>query len=280
MPAFSGVPNAILPRVLGTQPGGVLTPGYYSNLAFQMAGSPQNGPYSAVAPPPDPVGGYGIPSASGAAGGAAGSALGTLATNPSLLKGAYNTIGGLLSPAVGSPAWEAAVTSGTSAGIPAASAIAAPTAADVGASIGAPVGGDLYAGALGAAGADAGAAGTADAAAALGDSAVAGGTAAGSGASSALGTLGTAAATYALPAALAALAIFGPTGVPPQDANFVTSLKGMPNLPPGLLDEINNAYGKYGEAGFGQWWAQNMPSAYPNNSPGPVGPNRARVNQT
>lgn len=180
MPLFSGAPNSIQNTLSGYQPGGVLTPGYYSNLAFQMAGRPQNGPYPAVAPPPDPVGGYGIPSGtSGATGGAAGGLLGTLAQNPSLAKTAYNTIGGLLSPAVGTPAWEAAVTSGTSAGIPAATSIAAPTAAEVGASIGAPVSGDLYAGAAGAAGADIGAdaAPAADAGATAGDaSSLTGGT--------------------------------------------------------------------------------------------------------
>lgn len=275
MPAFSGAPISIQPALTnGYQPGGVLTPGYYSNLAFQMAGSPQYGPYPAVAPPPDPAGGYGIPSGtsgSGTAGGLLGSVGGALLKNPSLVKSAYNGASGLLGtslPAVTSPAYDAAITAATSSSIPAATSIAAPTAADVASSIGAPVSGDLYAGAAGAAGSDAAAGAAADTAAtAPADT-------------SALGSLGTAAATYALPAAMLALAIFGPTGVPPEDANFVTSLKGMPNLPPGLLDEINNAYGKYGEAGFGQWWAQHMPSAYPNNSPGPAGPNRPLVKPT
>ena len=275
MPLFSGAPNSIQ-NALGTayQPGGVLTPGYYSNLAFQMAGRPQYGPYPATTPPPAPAGGYGIPSGSAGASGAAGGLLGTLAQNPSLTKTAVNQIGGLLSPAVGSPAWEAAITSGTSAGIPAASAIAAPTAAEVATGIGAPASGDLFAGAAGAAGADAGAAaGTAADAGATG-------AAAGTADSGLLGSLGTAAATYALPAALLGLAIFGPTGVPPEDANFVTSLANMPNLSPAMLQQIKDAYAKYGEAGFGQWWAQNMPSAYPNNSPGPTGTPRPVVKPT
>ena len=122
--------------------------GPWSKLAYQMAGSPLQGPYPNV-PVPASSGGAGSTTLTTAGG--AGGLLGSLMQNPSLAKTAVNTISGLLSPGVGTPAWEAAITSGTSAGIPAASAIAAPTAADVGASIGAPVGGDLYAGAQGAA---------------------------------------------------------------------------------------------------------------------------------
>lgn len=149
MPLFSGAPNSIQQAIPnGYQPGGILTPGYYSNLAFQMAGRPQNGPYSAVAPPPDPAGGYGIPSGTnGTAGGAAGGLLGALAQNPNLAKGAYNAVSGLLGSAVGTPAWEAAINAGTAAGVPAVAPIAAPTAAEVASSIGAPASGALYAGA-------------------------------------------------------------------------------------------------------------------------------------
>jgi len=155
VPLFSGASNSIQPA-LGTayQPGGVLTPGYYSNLAFQMAGKPQYGPYPATTPPPAPPGGYGIPGGSAGASGAAGGLLGTLAQSPSLAKGAYNTVAGLLGPslpAVTSPAYDAAITATTSAGIPAATAIAAPTTAEVAAGIGAPASGNLFAGADGAA---------------------------------------------------------------------------------------------------------------------------------
>ena len=68
-PRFSGAPNQIQPAIPNSsyQPGGLLTPGYYSNAAFQLAGSPQYGPYPTIAPPAAPPGGYGI--ASGPSGG-------------------------------------------------------------------------------------------------------------------------------------------------------------------------------------------------------------------
>jgi len=110
-----------------------------------------------------------------------GAVAGTLLKNPQLIKSLYN---GLLSPSVGSPAWEAQINAGTNAGVNAdlspvtpvtppvqfpsgdlysgadgaaddlsgeITPIDAPSAADVASSIGAPANGDLYAGAVGAA---------------------------------------------------------------------------------------------------------------------------------
>lgn len=145
-----GAPNSIQGGLLSTalQPpsSNPYPMGSWSRLAYQMAGSPQQGPYSSVPVPPSTGGGVGS-----AAAGGIGGLLGSVAQNPTLTKNLIQGASGLLSPAVGSPAWEAAITSGTSAGIPAASAIAAPTAAEVASSIGAPASGDLFAGAQGAA---------------------------------------------------------------------------------------------------------------------------------
>jgi hypothetical protein len=72
--------------------------GPWSQLAYQMAGSPkQGGAYAQVTPPPTPVN-------TNAAGAGGGSTAGSIATgllgavlkNPQLLKGAYNGIAGLL----------------------------------------------------------------------------------------------------------------------------------------------------------------------------------------
>jgi len=81
-------------------PGGGLlaSMGPWSQLAYQMAGSPkQGGAYAQVTPPPTPVN-------TNASGSSGGSALGSIATgllgsvlkNPSLVKGAVNGISGLL----------------------------------------------------------------------------------------------------------------------------------------------------------------------------------------
>src|SRR5690348_14888219 len=143
---FSGAPNQIQPGVQGSQyqPGGVLTPGYYSQLAYKMAGSPTNGPYQATLPPAGPAGGYGIPGTTGAVGGAGGGLLGTVMQNPNLAKNLYNAGSGLFGTTIGSPAWEAGLDAGASSAIPSATPAVG--------SIEAPAG-DLYSGASGAAGA-------------------------------------------------------------------------------------------------------------------------------
>jgi hypothetical protein len=92
VPLFSGAPNQIQPSFNSAyQPGGVLTPGYYSNLAYQMAGSPTHGPYAALPPPAAPPGGYGIPA--GYSGGAGGGLLGSVGTaflrNPKAVSGLF-----------------------------------------------------------------------------------------------------------------------------------------------------------------------------------------------
>lgn len=126
--------------------------GPWSQLAYQMAGSPkQGGPYAQVAAPPTPVN-------TNAPGSSGGSAVGSIATgllgsvlkNPSLLKGAYNGISGLLGGgaangsvasilAGGSPTLSAV---GTGAVAPAVDAAAADASAALG-------GADAGAGAVG-----------------------------------------------------------------------------------------------------------------------------------
>lgn len=269
---MSGAPNSIQPSIPQT---GLMSGlaqqmaagpasfqlGPWSQLAYQMAGSPLQGPYPSVVAPS----GTGISGTAAGAAGGIGGLLGQIAQNPSLAKNLANAVGGLMNPAVGTPAWESAITSGTSAGIPAASAIAAPTAADVASSIGAPASGALYGGAQ--AGADAGlAAGSYPTS--VGGATVIGGAdgaapaaadAAGSAAPT-TGLLGTAAAG-SLAAAGLVLPILSAFGVLKDDtlppgASFVSSLQGAPGQGPnaGLFaQQANQAYGQTGEAGFGQW---------------------------
>jgi hypothetical protein len=100
-PLFSGVPNAIQGGVLappGYQPSlANYQPGHYSQLAYQMAGSPSMGPWAASAPPP--LQPYSTGGVSGGGGSAASSAVGLL-NDVNKAKNLYNNVSGLLHPGV------------------------------------------------------------------------------------------------------------------------------------------------------------------------------------
>lgn len=135
-------------------------PGQWSQLAFHMAGSPNQGPYASV---PVPAG-TGLASSSGGGGGGIGGTalgiLGAVAKNPSLMKTAYDGISGLFggSPAASvlaggapalapvgvdtaslavSPSVQAAIDAAAPAAAPAAAAPAAGAGAGLGAAAGA-----------------------------------------------------------------------------------------------------------------------------------------------
>jgi len=167
--SFNPYPQA---SVSATPQSGLLSNmGPWSQLAYQMAGSPkQGGAWAPVAVPAAPPGGSG----SGGSGG--GSALGSVATgllgavlkNPSLIKGAYNGISGLLGGgaadgsaasilAGGSPALS---TVGTGAVAPAVDSAAADAASALGGSAAGTAGG-LLGSSAGATGANAIASGAA-----------------------------------------------------------------------------------------------------------------------
>jgi hypothetical protein len=154
-PPMSGAPNQIQPSITGAyQPGGLLTPGYYGNLAYRLAGSPTYGPYPTIAPPPAPAGGYGIPSGTSSGGGTAGGVLGTVAgtllKNPQLVKTAYNAITGLFGPSVDQYVAGLNPAQSVSSVLGSVAPIAVPTASEIAAGINAPASGNLYAGADGA----------------------------------------------------------------------------------------------------------------------------------
>lgn len=118
--------------------------GPWARLAYQMAGSPMQGPYPTV---PVPAGSGSSGSVGTAAG--LGGLFGAIAQNPALATNLGKAISGLLGPQLGSPAWQSSVDAGTAAGanqLPV-TPIPAPSASDVASSIGAPANGDLYAGA-------------------------------------------------------------------------------------------------------------------------------------
>lgn len=76
-------------------------PGQWSQLAYQMAGRPQQGPYPSV---PVPAGTNISNTNGGGGGGIGGTALGilgALAKNPSLLKSGVNAVSGLFNPSPG-----------------------------------------------------------------------------------------------------------------------------------------------------------------------------------
>jgi hypothetical protein len=96
MPSLMGnvmrPPAAQVPSLMNYQPGD------WSKVAYQMAGSPNQGPYPSVPTPPMPAGvTNGTASSGGSAiGGTALGLLSVLAKNPSLIKSAYNGVSGLL----------------------------------------------------------------------------------------------------------------------------------------------------------------------------------------
>jgi|SRR5579885_547871 len=192
---------------------GLLSMGPWSQLAYQMAGSPQQGPYSAV-PVPAAIPGSLPSAAAGSSGGSGvlGGLLGTVARNPKLVSQASNLVSGLLgsSPDALASAADAAVGTAVAPTIASdASGIAAANDAWLAAQPAA--NGALYGGATGAADA-AGSGAAADAGASAGGGAAAG---------SALG----AAAAFALPAAVIALGPFGLGGSAgtPGEAGFAWS---------------------------------------------------------
>jgi len=226
-----GMPSGLMGNVLqqptqqaGLMGGGSLPslqsvqPGDWSNVAYNMAGRPIQGPYPTAPGLPMPAGvTNGTQSAGGGGiGGTALGILGALAKNPSLLKSGYNALSGLLGPtaadtaAIGPAADAAATETATQLGsMPVASILPAAEPAGLMAG-GAPalseIGTSAVAPAVDAAAADAAAAlgGTAAGAAApaglaaSGSFATGGGAAAGSTASGAsLGLAGTAAAVAA-----------------------------------------------------------------------------------
>lgn len=191
------------------QPGSLMNyqPGYWSQQAYKMAGSPVQGPYAPV-PVPAATGVSGSSGAGGSAlGGTALGILGALAKNPSILKSGYNAISGLLGGAGdgsaasilagGSPTLSAVGTGAVAPAVDSAAADAAGALGGADAGAGAAAGGLLGgagSGAVGAAGANALAASggfaTGGAAGAAGGSSAAG-----------AGTLGAAGAAIPLAAA-------------------------------------------------------------------------------
>lgn len=179
------------PGVLGSQS---YSAGPLSRLAYQLAGSPSLGPFADRGSPPavpNISAGASGPGTGGGAGSTALGILGSLAKNPSLVKGAVGLLGGGLGAYGSGAAADAAVTG-------ALGSVGAQTAGDaaaIAAANDAALGGAAGAGAAGTGSVGAGAGATAT------GSAGAGAGAAGTGALSAAGAL----AGVALPLALAAL---------------------------------------------------------------------------
>jgi hypothetical protein len=100
--------------------------GQWSQLAYQMAGSPQAPPYASVPVPTATPGSISSGSGSGGGSGILGGLLGTIARNPKAISQAYNWISGLLG---GAPTEASAA----AAGAPALAGLGADTAAATGA---------------------------------------------------------------------------------------------------------------------------------------------------
>jgi len=163
---FNPYPQASLDATASPGGGLLASMGPWSQLAYQMAGSPkQGGAYAQVTPPPTPVN-------TNATGSSGGSALGSIATgllgsvlkNPQLLKGAYNGISGLLGGgaadgsaasilAGGSPTLSTVGTGAVAPAVDSAAADAGAALAGTDAGAGAATGGLLGSGAIGSTGA-------------------------------------------------------------------------------------------------------------------------------
>lgn len=214
-PRLTGVPQPSAQPPAALQP---FPPGYWSQLAYQMAGNPNQGPYGAVAVPPAPPGSSGV-GGGGGAGSAALGILGALGKNGNTASSVISKLFGGGNIASQGAANNAAYTSGllSDAGAQAGAAGIAPvgtgaidSAADAaaGADYGLGAGTTAGAGAAAdagatAAGADAGAAGLGGA----GSAASAADIGAGSAAS------GTGAASGALGAGAGAAAALAPLGI-------------------------------------------------------------------
>lgn len=145
--------------------------GPWSQMAYQMAGSPkQGGAWAPVATPPAPPGGSSSGSSGGSAlGSIATGLLGTVLKNPSLIKGAYNGISGLLGGgasgssilAGGSPALSSVGTGAVAPAVDSAAADASAALSGADAGAGAAGAGLLGGAGTGATGANAIASGTA-----------------------------------------------------------------------------------------------------------------------
>lgn len=114
MPGLMGnvLQQPTIPSLMNTSPGD------WSQVAYNMAGRPIQGPYPSVTPPPMPAGvANGTQSSGGSSiGGTALGLLGALAKNPSLLKSGVNAISSLFGGGAGLPSGAAAAINSSALG--------------------------------------------------------------------------------------------------------------------------------------------------------------------